>query len=374
MKNIIEITDDLEKQIVIGKKIFEKFPEQYSDKRMISLMDDIQRIMGDVSKEKKWDMFYNSVYNYWVYGNNLRENFFYKFFEMKHEQKKRYITFRNRFLIYNILNDKQSEIIFKKKYETYKKYEDYYGRDVIEISSEADYYKFKRFISNNQTFFVKPESLGLGIGVHRENLCNYASERELFDKLLLERYISKNESWAIGNSVVLEEEIKQVEEMAEIHPYSVNIIRISTVVQKNGDVDFVDAWFRVGINKSEIAAASNGEIYSGVNLDTGIVETNGYTEFGDVFVTHPDTKIDFVGYKIPKWNELLNIVNELALRVPEVRYVGWDMALTRNGWVIVEGNENGEFLGQLVYNKPYGDYIRKFVDIDLNKCFWWENS
>ena len=33
----------------------------------------------------------------------------------------------------------------------------------------------------------------------------------------------------------------------------------------------------------------------------------------------------------------------MASEVPDVHYVGWDIALTNEGWVMIEGNEDGQF-------------------------------
>lgn len=115
------------------------------------------------------------------------------------------------------------------------------------------------------------------------------------------------------------------------------------------------------MNGMEIAAASCGEIYCGINMETEVVETNGFTEFGDVFLTHPDTGMKFCGYQIERWKEVLSLGEILSAVIPDVRYVGWDLVLTDNGWIVLEGNENGEFLGQLVYQKPYRSYIEDMI-------------
>ena len=33
----------------------------------------------------------------------------------------------------------------------------------------------------------------------------------------------------------------------------------------------------------------------------------------------------------------------MASECPDVHYVGWDLALTDDGWVMIEGNEDGQF-------------------------------
>lgn len=64
---------------------------------------------------------------------------------------------------------------------------------------------------------------------------------------------------------------------------------------------------------------------------------------GNNYTYHPDTNIKLVGFQIPKWNEAVETAINLAKQVPDVRYVGWDLALTADGWVMIEGNEDGQF-------------------------------
>jgi hypothetical protein len=37
----------------------------------------------------------------------------------------------------------------------------------------------------------------------------------------------------------------------------------------------------------------------------------------------------------------------MALRLPRLTFIGWDMALTPNGWIAVEGNK-GEFFAEQI--------------------------
>ncbi|MCR4754955.1 MAG: hypothetical protein K5868_05400 [Lachnospiraceae bacterium] len=107
-------------------------------------------------------------------------------------------------------------------------------------------------------------------------------------------------------------------------------------------------------------------------MDTGIVTTDGFTELYGSFQNHPDTNVKLKGYQIPKWDDLLDITKKLAQVLPNIRYVGWDMALTHKGWVLVEGNENGEFLGQLVFDRPYKEMLNNILGISDDGSFWWE--
>ena len=37
-------------------------------------------------------------------------------------------------------------------------------------------------------------------------------------------------------------------------------------------------------------------------------------------------------------------MREMMKVLPSVKYVGWDMAHTKNGWVVIEGNSMGQLM------------------------------
>jgi len=53
---------------------------------------------------------------------------------------------------------------------------------------------------------------------------------------------------------------------------------------------------------------------------------------------HPNTGRDIEGFHLPLWDEATALVRQAALRFLPVRTIGWDVALTPAGPVIVEGN------------------------------------
>ena len=53
---------------------------------------------------------------------------------------------------------------------------------------------------------------------------------------------------------------------------------------------------------------------------------------------HPKTKIPFEGVRLPFWAEACHLVRQTAVKFIPIRTIGWDVALTPDGPVIVEGN------------------------------------
>lgn len=80
----------------------------------------------------------------------------------------------------------------------------------------------------------------------------------------------------------------------------------------------------------------------------------GANEHGDLKESHPDSNIKFKGFKVPRWNELVMLATKCHRQIPDHKYVGWDFALTENGWVLLEGN-----WGQMVVQIPMKKGIKK---------------
>lgn len=48
--------------------------------------------------------------------------------------------------------------------------------------------------------------------------------------------------------------------------------------------------------------------------------------------------IDYIGWQVPRWNELLRLTETAHRQMPQHKYIAYDFALTKNGWVMIEGN------------------------------------
>lgn len=369
----IYITDDRVKMIETGKDIFAQKKEIYNSKMVNTIYHSIKNIYPKATKEETEEFFYISLYDYWVYGNNINEEFFYKFYQKKHKEKDSYITFRNRFLYIWHLNNKNDAHILNNKYETYRRLKKYYKRDMIKISSHSDYAEFERFVETHPVFVVKPESLALAVGVHKDSIYNYSSKKTLFQNLLLEiERIKDKTTWGKKNtSLVLEELIEQDARMGSMHPHSVNIIR-TTTIKVDGKIYFYCPWVKFGASGGFVASAGCGGYSAGIDEESGIIWSDGYRENGEVVKTHPDTGIPFKGFQIPKWKDAVALTYELANTMPEFGYVGWDLALTPKGWCVIEGNFAGEFIWQMWYERGMKEEFEKLINWKPDQDFWWK--
>ena len=77
--NSIEITDSRERMEEIGRQILAEKADKYNGAMMDKIGACIDKYMPDASPEEKEQRKFRSVYNYWVYGNDTDEDFYFGF-------------------------------------------------------------------------------------------------------------------------------------------------------------------------------------------------------------------------------------------------------------------------------------------------------
>lgn len=368
----IKITDNFHEAVEIGKDLFKEKSNIYTDALIASIYDIIGKNMPGLSKEDKDRMFYHSIYDYWVYGAVIGEEFYFNFYKLNDEEKRKYITTREKVLFVNHLNKSEDKYILQDKYETYKRFKEYYLRDVILIENEDAFDKFCEFVDKHNEFVVKPSNLGLGVGVHKVKITDKNERQSVFDSILAGG--RQNADGAFNNasaSVVIEELIQQSDSMAAIHPHSVNGVRIPTV--RVGDkVHIYYPWFKIGAHGYFVTSAYVGTYDAGIDPETGIVQTAGFGEFAQREEYHPDSHIKIKGFQIPRWQEAVELATKLSLSLPTIAYTGWDLALTDKGWCVMEGNFTGDFMWQLMYGRGMKKEFEELIGWKIDKKFWWE--
>ena len=272
------------------------------------------------------------LYNRFVYMIFPDEYFLYHFSEISDAEKKTFIGEFERRQICDAISDEETKQFFKNKYKAYQAFKEYYRREVIQVEDEKDYETFLAFWNSHDKMIVKPVNLYKGIGVHIVEKGDQDPEKVF--KEILE-----------GGTAVIEECIVQSESLAAFHPESVNTVRMA--VWHEGDkVTPLFSVFRMGRGSAIVDNGGAGGCFSTVDIKTGELLTPAVSEDGGRFTTHPNSGKQIVGFTIPRWQELLDMVQKIS-RIIDQPYISWDLALTDAGWVIVEGNSTGQFLWQM---------------------------
>ena len=361
----IPVTEDYKEIVSIGRQIEEKNPQIYTPQMVERIKKSIVDYCSDRTPEQQLALFYHSLYDYWMYGATIDEEIYLKLENKTDTEKKSYITERNRWQYYRFLNTGDWHLL-RNKYQSYLMLKEHYKRDMIEVKGDENKAEFNQFVDRHPIFVVKPVGGSCAYGVSKISADDYRNRDELFDALLViledTKHLSNLEQ---VKSLVLEELIEQVDELAVFHPSSVNAIRLITV-RTGQDVAFFYPWIKFGAHGSFVASAAVHGFDAGIDPQTGVIITDGFTESGESVECHPDSGIRFKGYQIPRWKELLVFGRQLALSLPSFRYVGWDVVLTPKGWCLMEANHAGQFMGQMIFQRG----LRK----EFEELIGWPNN
>jgi hypothetical protein len=131
-------------------------------------------------------------------------------------------------------------------------------------------------------------------------------------------------------------------EMNRINPNAVNTIRIDSFTGKDGIPRILNTTLRLSRNTSFVDNTTSGGLYAGINMESGELMGEAYSVFdistGEIFLSHPLTGLVFKGFKIPFYHEAKQLAIKVAKLVPQARIVGWDVGITQEGPVLLEGN------------------------------------
>jgi len=158
---------------------------------------------------------------------------------------------------------------------------------------------------------------------------------------------------------------------AAIYPDATNTVRILTLWDDETDTPFVAAAVhRFGTRRS--APVDNwtaGGLSAGVDVESGrIGKAVSYPHGGrvQVFAAHPETRQPIEGTCIPGWEAVKDRVLAMARVLPFVPYIGWDIAVTADGFKVIEGNNcPGINLIQVHYPLLRDPKIRRFYETRL---------
>ncbi len=148
-------------------------------------------------------------------------------------------------------------------------------------------------------------------------------------------YLSK-----LQGDYVIEEAIIQHDEITAVYPHSVNTLRVITKRDTAGLIEIVAVTLRMGSKGREIDNTSAGGLVIGINIVDGCsLKKYATHEYGlEKFYEHPDSGYKFEQLKIPNWLENKKKLIELANKNIIMNLVGWDIALTNDGILVIEIN------------------------------------
>ena len=356
----VAMLNDARKRLGVPYKIYRRYhffelteAEQEERFNEVNLVQESRRIEKEtkengfleiIKKETGWDddrLTQELDRSRSISGANITDYYAFRFWELSPEEQEQYFTRDLSKLIADRLdtNEIYTDILLNKEL-TCQYFSDYMRRK-WGISRRMTYEDFTKTFGNGKIVY-KPLNGRGGLGIEFFDLTDENS-REVYDHI---------QSLPRG---LIEAFVVQHEDLNKLAPNSVNTVRVVTLSAKSNGKDIPEDFFdiayvalRIGKGDSNVDNFSKGGFVAGVNLQTGIVETDAVDVNGNVIKKHPLTGLDIRGFRIPMYEEIIDFVREMGKKIDG--YIGWDIAVSVDGPVLIEANT---YPGNRILQTPY---------------------
>lgn len=310
------------------------------------------KIAKKISKENHKLLIFtliDMIYCGFKYGAGYYDYQEFEFYNLNKEERKTYLTRTKNNLIIKTYNKKEDFNILDDKILFNEIFNEYIKRDYLKVDT---FEEFKKFTDKHKEFIAKPINGEGGKGIMKYEVDDNIESLYNVIKSLKQDLI--------------EEVIVQHPEINKLYSGSVNTLRLFTF--NDGENTYIlNSVFKIG-NGGCTDNFSSGSMYTFVN-DRGIIIVPAIDQQDNIYEDHPITQKKIIGFKVPYYKEACEMVKEASDLSPTIKYIGWDVAITPDGPVIIEGNSfPGVFQIKPSLSKTKEGLIpkyKKYMDIEL---------
>ena len=155
---------------------------------------------------------------------------------------------------------------------------------------------------------------------------------------------------------IFEKQLTQDSTLRKFNPDTVNTIRVLTYKE-----NVISAAVRFGGKGSFVDNTAKGGVAVSLDIETGRLGSYGMREYDLVhYSEHLDSHITFADTFVPQWFEVKQLVEKTLRYLPYYNSVGFDVATTEDGPVIIEINTgSGVYLSQMGKDIGIADYFNR---------------
>jgi hypothetical protein len=248
----------------------------------------------------------------------------FEFFLLDRAQRKTWITGGKANSIVVKYNQREHRQKFIDKSRFNRIFAAYLGRDWIDVR-ETGSDELRDFVTRHGAVMAKVTDGLMGQGLEKLHAKDVADWSALHATLLEKR------------QYLVEEFITQHPEMARLCPTSVNTLRMITFFDGE-TVHVLEGVLKMG-NGADVDNYGQGGMYTVLD-EGGVARYPAFDKNSAIYSVHPMTGTPIVGFAVPLYDRVLAVLAEAGRIVPEIPYVGWDVAIGPDGVILIEGNYN----------------------------------
>ena len=316
-----------------------------------ALQGNYKRFYNDLKELSKtthkpaWFMFLDTAVCTLRYGSGLQDYLNFRFYEKKHAQRKTYVSVGYLDQVITKLSNIKWSPYISNKTNFHKNYGKYTRRDFFD--PDGGYEAFEAFLERNPVFIYKPQIGQCGEGIAKIVTAEIEDRKAFFDR-------------AMESKACLEELVKQHPAWEALCPGCVNTLRVITGAAK-GQSWLLFAATRVGSGTSVADNFHMGGSAALIDMETGKLTGNGLDKKLNEHECSA-TGIRYEGYEVPYWEEIKALCLEAALVNDQIHFIGWDVAITPDGPLLIEGNRGSGFdLPQVLAKRGMKDMLEGLV-------------
>jgi hypothetical protein len=244
---------------------------------------------------------------------------------LKARERATWMTHPKSFRITKLLNSPDAKQLVEDKPRFYRDFADEIHREWIDVA-RSDAADVEAFLKRHERVLAKPANGFGGGGIDAVDTAGIADVA----------------AWRAGQiergQTLLEELLPQHPDLSALYPGSVNTVRLITFLDPRGRFHILASVLRIG-NGGVIDNFAGGGMFTMLD-EHGAALYPAVDKQSRVFEKHPVTGVTIPGFRVPRYAEALDFVERLARRLPQIPYMGWDVAITPDGPAIIEANHN----------------------------------
>jgi hypothetical protein len=202
--------------------------------------------------------------------------------------------------------------------------------------------------SNDYPLFGKPMNELKSLGAASLEAYDGASDSLLLaggQQLPLERFVEEvTRHYSAG--YILQRRVSPHPAVRALVGERLATVRVMTIFSREGPQILRAAWKIPGGDNFADNFWRHGNLLATLDLQTGrvirVVRGSGLTQ--KQLTHHPDSNAPLIGIHVPQWQEITALALEAAASLKDVGLIGWDLAATDRGVVIVEPNYTPDFV------------------------------
>jgi len=220
---------------------------------------------------------------------------------------------------------------------------------------------FTRFLTTvvGKELFFKPVSANLGRGIRLVRVVGpdqleSAGEGELSAEALYRSMMLSHHSNRdfVIDIYTIEEKLRQHRWLDRYTPDCAQTMRVVTYINQSGEIEILMSLLKVGVSGKFVDNVGTTGMAAPVDA-SGRLGSAGQPRNGVVarFDKHPESGAAIAGEIVPYHKEVVETARKAHSLIPQLRSLGWDIAITDDGPVILEANTYWSHLLQFVADR-----------------------